>query len=102
MRSSPLLLPVSWSMPRCRMTISGNSLIDFNLPRTSSTFNMSMTAYIPKRLDSETVASNVSAGAKPAATTASAVSSYAMSTSTFPTSRVFRSAIMNLSFGYLA
>ena len=44
MRSSPLLLPVSWSMPRCRMTMSGNSLIDFNLPRTSSTFSMSMTA----------------------------------------------------------
>jgi hypothetical protein len=32
MRSSPLLLPVSWSMPRWSMTMSGQFLSDLSFP----------------------------------------------------------------------
>ncbi len=78
--------------------MSGNSLRLLSFFTGSSTFSMSTAAYIPSLLASCMKESSVSAGASPAATTASAVSSYARSASTFPTSSVFRSATTNMSF----
>ena len=75
MISIPCVLPVSWSMPLCRIIMSGNSLRDLSFLSGSSTLSMSTTPYVANLFASWTKASSVSAGASPEATTASAVSS---------------------------
>ncbi|OLS15928.1 MAG: hypothetical protein RBG13Loki_0431 [Promethearchaeota archaeon CR_4] len=87
----------SVSIPRWMMTTSGTSFKFFSLAMGSSTSIVSTNAYCPIRWHSRMNLLMVSGDARPETTEASAVALNAKSTSNLPTSKVFRSATINVS-----